>query len=124
GSQQFYEEGLPLGTRGGMVVTHYFPADGEYELNIGNLAVALWVTNMEFHNDLIATLDGKKFFETNIGGEDDMKAIDQKKDPAVDAINKRLKGIRFKATAGPHKLAVTFVQRTFAESDDKLYVQT
>lgn len=123
GTQQFYEEGLPLGTRGGMVVTHNFPADGEYELNIGNMAAALWVTNMEFDNDLVATLDGKKFFETHIGGEEDMKSIDQKQDPAVDAINKRLKGVRFQATAGPHKVAVTFVHRTFAESDDKLYSQ-
>jgi mono/diheme cytochrome c family protein len=123
GGQQFHVEGLPLGTRGGMVVEHWFPADGEYELNIGNLAVALWVYNMEFENKLIALLDGKKFWEFTIGGEEQMKSIDQKQDPAVDAINKKLKGIRFHATAGPHKLAVTFVQRTFAESDDKLYQQ-
>ncbi len=122
-AQSFHVDGLPLGTRGGMVVEHYFPADGEYELNIGNLAVALWVYNMEFKNTLIATLDGKKFWQTDIGGEEDMKAIDQKQDPAVDAINKRLKGIRFKATAGPHKVAVTFLHRTFAESDDQLYQQ-
>jgi mono/diheme cytochrome c family protein len=123
GSQYFHVEGLPLGTRGGTVVEHTFPADGEYELNIANMAVALWVYNMEFEHTLIATLDGKKFFETKIGGEEDMKSIDQKQDPAVDAINARLKGIRFKATAGPHKVAVAFVQRTFAESDDKLYQQ-
>ena len=123
GSQQGYEDGLPLGTRGGMQVTHFFPADGEYELNIGNMAVALWVTGMNFRNHLIATLDGKKFFETDIGGEEDMKSIDQKQDPAVDAINKRLKEIRFTAKAGPHKVAVTFLHRTFAESDDKLYSQ-
>jgi hypothetical protein len=78
---------------------------------------------MNFDNHVIATLDGRKFWENHIGGEEDMKAIDQKQDPAVDAINKRLKGIRFKATAGPHKVAVTFVHRTFAESDDKLYSQ-
>jgi hypothetical protein len=124
GGQQFHIEGLPLGTRGGMVVEHLFPADGEYELNIGNLAVALWVYNMEFENKLVALLDGKKFWEMTIGGEEQMKSIDQKQDPAVDAINKRLKGIRFHATAGPHKLAVTFMQRTFAESDDKLYQQS
>jgi hypothetical protein len=123
GSQYFYEEGLPLGTRGGMQVEHNFPADGEYELNIGNLAAALWVFNMEFQHTLIATLDGKKFFETKIGGDEDMKAIDQKQDPAVDAINARLKGIRFHATAGPHKVAVTFVHRTFAESDDRFIQQ-
>jgi Protein of unknown function (DUF1592)/Protein of unknown function (DUF1588)/Protein of unknown function (DUF1585)/Protein of unknown function (DUF1587)/Protein of unknown function (DUF1595) len=122
-TQEFHVDGLPLGTRGGMLVEHDFPADGEYELNIGNLAVALWVYNLEFKNTLIATLDGKKFWQTDIGGEEDMKAIDQKQDPAVDAINKRLKGIRFKATAGPHKVAVTFLHRTFAESDDSLYSQ-
>jgi hypothetical protein len=122
-SQFFHVEGLPLGTRGGIAVEHVFPADGEYELNIANMAQALWVYNMEFQHHLIATLDGKKFWETDIGGEEDMKSIDQKQDPAVDAINKRLKGIRFKATAGPHKVAVAFVHRTFAESDDKLYQQ-
>ena len=122
-TQAFHLDGLPLGTRGGMAVDHEFPADGEYELNIGNLAVALWVYNMEFKNTLVATLDGKKFWQIDIGGEEDMKAIDQKQDPAVDAINKRLKGIRFKATAGPHKVAVFFLHRTFAESDDELYQQ-
>jgi hypothetical protein len=122
-TQSFHIDGLPLGTRGGLVVEHEFPADGDYELNIGNLAVALWVFNMEFKNTLVATLDGRKFWQTDIGGEQDMKSIDQKQDPAVDAINKRLKGIRFKATAGPHKIAVFFLHRTFAESDDELYQQ-
>src|SRR3569833_421419 len=39
-TQAFHLDGLPLGTRGGMAVDHEFPAAGEYELNIGNLAVA------------------------------------------------------------------------------------
>src|SRR5690606_33466894 len=76
GSQQFHVEGLPLGTRGGAVVTHYFPADGEYELHIGNLAQALWVANQEFTHTLIATYDGEKFFEMDIGGGEDLRAID------------------------------------------------
>ncbi len=33
-SQQGYVEGLPLGTRGGMVAEHYFPVDGEYEFQV------------------------------------------------------------------------------------------
>ncbi|MDB6010514.1 MAG: Protein of unknown function (DUF1587)/Protein of unknown function (DUF1592)/Protein of unknown, partial [Gammaproteobacteria bacterium] len=122
-TQFFHVDGMPLGTRGGLLVEHEFPADGEYELNIGNLAIALWVTNLEFKNTLVATLDGKKFWQGDVGGEEDLKAIDQKQDPAVDAINARLKGIRFKATAGPHKVGVTFLHRTFAESDDRLYQQ-
>lgn len=33
--QDRHLEGLPLGTRGGMIVRHTFPLDGEYEFNIG-----------------------------------------------------------------------------------------
>jgi hypothetical protein len=34
-SQDAYVEGLPLGTRGGMVVRHAFPLDAEYDIQIG-----------------------------------------------------------------------------------------
>ena len=53
-----------------------------------------------------------------------MKAIDQKQDPAVDAINKRLKNIRFNAKAGVHRFVVAFRHRTFAESEDRLQMYT
>lgn len=119
-TQFFHEDGLPLGTRGGIAVDHNFPADGEYIINIANMAQALWVYNMEFENPLVITLDGEQVYETSIGGEADMKAIDQKQDPAVEAINQRLKNIRFKAKAGVHKLVVAFRQRSFAESEDRL----
>ncbi len=119
-TQFLHQDGLPLGTRGGFAVDHPFPADGEYQLSVANMAQALWVYNLEFENTLVVTLDGALVYETTIGGEDDMKAIDQKQDPAVEAINQRLKNIRFRATAGPHRLAVAFRQRTFAENEDRL----
>jgi hypothetical protein len=119
-TQFFHTEGLPLGTRGGLAVSHEFPADGEYVINVANMAQAIWVYNMEFENHLLVTLDRRKIYETSIGGEEDMKAIDQRQDPAVDAINKRLKDIHFTATAGPHQVAVTFLQRSFAESENRL----
>ena len=40
GTQQRHNEGMPFGTRGGMSVEHTFLADGEYELTIGDLALA------------------------------------------------------------------------------------
>ena len=120
GKQHFHVHGLPLGTRGGMAVDHLFPADGEYELNISDIARALWVEGMEFDNTLIATLDGVKFFSFKIGGDEQQKSIDQNGDPAVDAINKHLKKIRFQAKAGRHQVAVTFIARSFAESDARL----
>jgi len=120
GRQQHHIEGMPFGTRGGFMIEHNFPVDGEYELTIGDMALAREVPRMEFENTVIALLDGKEFYRTNIGGEADHKAIDQLLDPAVEEINGRLRKIRFHATAGQHKLAVTFVHRTFAESDERI----
>src|SRR5688572_24338686 len=120
GRQQHRLEGMPFGTRGGFIVEHNFPADGEYELTIGDMALAREVPRMEFENTVIALLDGKEFYRTTIGGDADHKAIDQRLDPAVEEINGRLRKIRFKATAGQHKLAVTFVHRSFAESDERV----
>jgi hypothetical protein len=119
--QQFHVDGLPLGTRGGGLIEHYFPADGEYLLNIGDLVTGLWGFNQEHENTLIATLDGRKFFELTIGGGRDLEELDQIGAPAVDAINARLKNIPFVVTAGVHRLGVTFLHRSFAESDRQLY---
>jgi hypothetical protein len=119
GRQQHHLPGMPFGTRGGFSVTHNFPADGEYELTIGDMALAREVPRMEFENTVVVLLDGKEFYRTTIGGEVDHKAIDQTLDPAVEAINNRLRKIPFTATAGQHVLAVTFVHRSFAESDER-----
>ena len=111
GRQQHHIEGMPFGTRGGFSVKHVFPVDGEYELTIGDMALAREVPKMEFENTVLALLDGKEIYRTNIGGEPDHKAIDQRLDPAVEEINGRLRKIRFKATAGQHELTITFLQR-------------
>jgi hypothetical protein len=120
GKQQHHIEGMPLGTRGGFSVKHNFPVDGEYELTIGDMALAREVPRMEFENTVIVLLDGKEFYRTNIGGEKDHKEIDQRLDPAVEEINGRLRKIKFKATAGQHDFAVTFLQRSYAESDERI----
>ena len=86
-------EGLPLGTRGGLLVDHVFPADGDYTLHIGGLAIAGYVRGMEYRHTLIVTIDGKKVFENQLGGEDDLRAIDQQQASAVAAINGRFQNI-------------------------------
>jgi hypothetical protein len=121
--QQFHVDGLPLGTRGGALLEHYFPADGEYRLNIGDLVTGLWGFNQEHKATVLALLDGRKFFELDIGGGQDLKELDQIGAPAVDEINARLKNIPFTAPAGVHRLGVTFRHRSFAESDRQLYSQ-
>jgi hypothetical protein len=120
GTQQTHVPGLPLGTRGGLVAEHFFPSDGDYEVNIADMAGHIWGNDMEFENTVLVTLDGKEIYRTVIGGDKDMKRYDQEPAGAFDAINAGLKNIKLKATAGPHKLGVTFLRRTFAESDDRL----
>ncbi len=113
-------KGLPLGTRGGMLVTHMFPSDGEYAVNIADMAGHIWGNDMEFENAVVVTVDGKPIYETVVGGDEDQKLYDQVQNGVFEQINKRLKDIRFNATAGPHNVGVTFRRRTFAESDDQL----
>jgi hypothetical protein len=120
GTQYTHVRGLPLGTRGGILAEHHFPADGEYVIDVADMAGHIWGNGMEFENTLVVTLDGKLVYETVVGGEEDMKLYDQVQDGAIDALNARLKNIRFEATAGPHKVGVAFKRRTFAESDDQL----
>src|SRR5262249_34826313 len=122
GNQQTHVKGLPLGTRGGMLVTHLFPSDGEYRVNIADMVSHIWGNDMEFENAVVVTVDGKPIYETVVGGEADQKLYDQVQNGVFEKINARLKDIRFNATAGPHKVGVTFKRRTFAESDDQLQI--
>src|SRR5215831_13496579 len=120
GNQLTHVKGLPLGTRGGVAVTHLFPSDGEYAINVADMFTAIWGNDSEFENKVVVTLDDKPIYETSLGGEEDMKLYDQVQDGAMEKINSRLKNIRFAATSGPHRVGVTFQRRTFAESDDQL----
>ena len=120
GTQLTHVPGLPLGTRGGILGRVDLPADGEYIVDVADMATHIWGNGMEFENPLIVTLDNRIVYETVIGGEEDMKLYDQVQNGALDRVNARLKNIRFMATAGPHRIGVTFKRQTFAESDDQL----
>jgi hypothetical protein len=116
-NQNYHVAGMPLGTRGGMLVEHFFPADGEYEFDIGGLARARYVEGLEYRHRLILAIDGRKVFEDEIGGPEDVAAVDLRQAAAVAEINGRFENIRVPLTAGPHKIAATFVARTMSESD-------
>ena len=124
GSQLTHVPGLPLGTRGGILAKVDLPADGEYHINIGDMASHIWGNGMEYENPLIVTLDNKIVYQATIGGEEDMKAYDQVQSGALDRVNARLKNIKFMASAGPHAIGVTFRRQSFAQSDDQLQVFT
>jgi mono/diheme cytochrome c family protein len=119
--QSAHIDGLPLGTRGGLLAEYLFPADGEYKFNINGLASGGYVRGLEYQHRLIITIDSVKVFDRPVGGEEDIRAIDQKQAPAIAAINGRFQNIPVAVKAGPHKVGVTFVARTFAQSDDVLF---
>jgi hypothetical protein len=116
-NQNYHVEGMPLGTRGGMLVEHMFPADGQYQFDIGGLARARYVEGLEYRHTLILTIDGVKVFENEIGGREDVAAVDLRQAAAVAELNGRFERIRVPVTAGPHKVGATFIARTMAESD-------
>jgi len=119
GNQLTHVPGLPLGTRGGILAKVDLPSDGEYIVDIADMATHIWGNGMEFENPLVVTVDSKIVYETVIGGEEDMKQYDQVQNGALDRVNARLKNIKFNTTAGPHRIGVAFKRRTFAESDDQ-----
>ncbi len=122
GNQLTHVPGLPLGTRGGILANVDLPADGQYKINIADMATHIWGNGMEYENPLVVTVDNKIVYQTVIGGEEDMKLYDQVQSGALDRVNARLKNIKFETTAGPHKIGVTFRRQSFAESDDQLQI--
>jgi len=122
GNQLTHVPGLPLGTRGGILANVDLPADGEYRINIADMATHIWGNGMEYENPLVVSVDNRIVYQTVIGGEEDNKLYDQVQSGALDRVNARLKNIKFETTAGPHKIGVTFRRQSFAESDDQLQV--
>jgi mono/diheme cytochrome c family protein len=120
GNQLTHVPGLPLGTRGGILAKVDLPADGQYKINIADMAFGLWGSGLEYENPLVVTIDNKVVYQTVVGGQEDTKLFDQVQNGALDRVNARLKNIKFEATAGPHNIGVTFRRQSFAESDDQL----
>jgi hypothetical protein len=121
-AQQYVnQQGLPLGTRGGLYIDHDFPVDGEYEVTVNGLVGGGYVWGVADQRTLIVTVDDERVFQANVGGEEDLEAIDQKQAVGIAAIDNRFKNIRFKAKAGTHRVGITFKQKTAAEHLDILH---
>jgi Protein of unknown function (DUF1592)/Protein of unknown function (DUF1588)/Protein of unknown function (DUF1585)/Protein of unknown function (DUF1595)/Protein of unknown function (DUF1587) len=122
GLQLEHQDGLPLGTRGGMLVTHYFPADGEYIFNIRDFYFggAGYVTKIDAPHTAVLTIDDVRVFEGTVGGAADLQAVDRRQAEAADELQARFNHIRVRIKAGPHKVGVAFIERSFAESDSPL----
>ena len=119
-SQNGYIEGLPLGTIGGTVVRHVFPADAEYKLS-GRLVRGVQegyagVEGNDIPYTFVITVDGEEVYSAPIGGPKDheMQAADLA--AAQPVIDKRMTG-RARITAGPHDVGFTWKERRFQLQD-------
>ena len=62
-SQNDYVEGLPFGTRGGLLIEHEFPADGEYTLTVKGMTGYFTVVLGNVKGEkLEVTVDGKRAY--------------------------------------------------------------
>jgi mono/diheme cytochrome c family protein len=105
-SQNQHVEGLPLGTRGGLLVTHNFPADGEYKLEVQNFGLGKYTPGekIEF------LIDGERidlFDYVGVGLSQGMQADN---DGSI-AVTVPIK-------AGSHKVGVTFVSTNYRPTLD------
>ena len=123
-------EDLPFGSRGGVGVRHYFPVDGEYDLQIRlHRNYVDYIRGMGSRHELQVRLDGALVRTFTFGGDEPAVVQapasyggNQFGDPAweeymlfADA-NMR---VRFQADSGPHVVAVSFV-RKFTEPEGVL----
>jgi len=119
-SQNGYIEGLPLGTVGGTVVRHVFPADAEYKLS-GKLVRGVQegyagVEGNDIPYTFVITIDGEEVYSAPIGGpkDDEMQAADLA--AAQPVIDKRMTG-RARVSAGPHDVGFTWRERPIQLQD-------
>jgi len=118
--QDQHIEGLPLGTRGGILVRHNFPLDAEYIFK-PKLAVdtSAKVRGLDFEHQVVVTVDGRVVHRALVGGSADEEAA-AVSPPASEAdIQSRLQ-TRVRVTAGPHVVGVSFGEKTSALPDGLL----
>lgn len=100
-TQESHVEGLPLGTRGGILIRHTFPLEAEYEFQI-RLA--------RDRNEEIEGLHGTHEVELLIDGERiELFTVAPPRDKNYESVDGKLK-VRVPVKAGLHEVGVTFIK--------------
>ena len=120
-TQDYHLEGLPLGTRGGVLVRHNFPADGDYVLS-GRLIRGLiegyfGVEGHDTPHEFVIMIDGEQVFSALIGGPEihDLQSEDQVLSKIE--IDELMTSPPIPISAGPHDVAFTWVERPEKEQN-------
>ncbi len=116
--QASHVDGLPLGTRGGMVFRHRFAADGEYRFTIPDLGIDLYTFALETRHTLVILIDGQEVWRGELGGDEDRRIADREGAPGRAKLMQRFANIPIQVKAGTRDVAVTFIERARVESDE------
>ena len=110
-TQEKHVEGLPIGTRGGLLATWNFPADGVYEFSI-RLARDRneHVEGLREPHDLELLIDRERIETFTVAPPDLMSDVALNYQPSQDDVDDHLV-VRVPVTAGPHDVGVTFPAR-------------
>jgi hypothetical protein len=100
--QDRHLEGLPIGTRGGMIVEHMFPLDAEYEIRVRQGFGRGGQTDITLDGEPIRSTGGGGGFGGRGGGRGGG-------------------GIRIPVAAGPHTIAVALVDTRRSAGVDDIY---
>jgi hypothetical protein len=117
-SQDQHIEGLPLGTRGGILVRHYAPLDAEYVIKL-----RLWrntfdlMRGMEDAHQIEISVDGDQVRLVTAGGHDEFLKMTANPGTFGADLDKKLTA-RLPLTAGTHVIAASTILRSHAEKDD------
>ncbi|MDR2214098.1 MAG: DUF1592 domain-containing protein, partial [Pseudomonadales bacterium] len=106
-SQNRHVDGLPFGSRGGLLAEHNFPADGNYTFNWtpvrSNAGGLFGDSNGE---TLELTIDGELIHSWDVASENPRNMADERYVVSVPV------------SAGPHRVGLSFVARTHMPSND------
>ncbi len=110
-TQEGHLPGMPIGTRGGALLSHTFPLDGDYEISI-RLARDRneHVEGLSEAHDLHLLLDGELVGEFTVRPPDQVEEHALNYQPSHDTLDAHLTQ-RVAVAAGPHALAVTFPKK-------------
>jgi mono/diheme cytochrome c family protein len=120
-TQYIHKDGYPLGTRGGVQFVHTFPADGEYRINFlegDSIDAGLYPRGMETAATLVVLVDGKEVARREIGGHEDLSIADRDGPQGRSKLVSKVSGIPVHITAGEHTVTATFIERSWALSND------
>src|SRR6185503_12425764 len=119
-SQDQHVDGLPPGTRGGMLVQHTFPLDGEYIIKL-----RLWrntfdlMRGMEDPHDIEIAMDGQRLTLVTAGGREQFLKMAENPGTFGTDLDQRLT-VKVPVKAGAHTLWATTVLKSHAARDDMI----